>query len=346
MRARTVAMRCSVMVAAALLGLAGCECEGAGEQAGATGETAEGTAGGAGARRPPPIGTTEEGEQIVFGPGVPTSRREAYREDRLVRTPNAPDPDGGHFTLEQAVEGMPIDGELVAEINTDFGTIFCDLHADRVPNTVAHFIGLARGRRAWWDPRAGQWRRTPYYRGLEFHRVIPGYMIQGGDSLADGSGTIGVTIPYEPHETLSHDRIGMLALATSGDPIDPDSGGGQIYITDGPAPQLDGTATIFGTCRPDHVISEIARVPQSGSPDNRPLTPIRMARVLIQRVRGGAAQARITTPQLPPGEPEVGRGASPDPSALGTPEALRRRREEAARRIQEELEQEQQGGGR
>jgi peptidyl-prolyl cis-trans isomerase A (cyclophilin A) len=166
---------------------------------------------------PPPggDGLTEDGERVIFaGTRRQASQQPAYDPAHLVREPNAPDPQAGDFTLDEAVEGMTTDGELVAEIGTDFGTLFCDLYADRAPRTVANFIGLARGTRPWWDMRAGQWVTRPYYRGLTFHRVIPEYVVQGGDYLADGTGAIGFTMPYEPHETLRHDRAGMLALAT------------------------------------------------------------------------------------------------------------------------------------
>jgi peptidyl-prolyl cis-trans isomerase A (cyclophilin A) len=312
------------------------QAEGAGSgvpAAGATTTAATGTRGGR--RTPPRTGVTEDGEQIIFA-GTEAERSASPQrppEERLVREPTEPDPDGGRFTLEDAVVGLPIDGDLVAEITTDFGTIFCDLYADRAPNTVANFIGLARGRRAWWDARAAVWRRQPYYAGTTFHRVIPGYIVQGGDYLGDGTGTVGYTIAYEPHETLSHDRAGRLAMATDGDP---NHAGAQFYITDGPAPQLDGTATIFGQCRPDHLIARIARVPQTGSPDNRPLTPVRITRVIIQRVRGGAAQARMTVPTLPPGEPAVPRAASPGPSELRSLEGLRRRRRQAEEQLRQQ----------
>ena len=278
------------------------------------GSGSEGTAGGGAPVAPPPggDGLTEDGERVIFaGTRRQGSQRPAYDPAHLVREPNAPDPQGGDFTLDEAVEGMTTDGELVAEIGTDFGTMFCDLYADRAPRTVANFIGLVRGTRPWWDMRAGQWVTRPYYRGLTFHRVIPGYIVQGGDYLADGTGAVGYTMPYEPHETLRHDRAGMLALATL---EGPNTGGGQIYITDGPAPQLDGSATVFGHCIPEDLVSQIARLPQSGSPDNRPLTPFHMTRVVIRRVPGGADAARATPPRLPPGEPETGRGASEDPS--------------------------------
>jgi peptidyl-prolyl cis-trans isomerase A (cyclophilin A) len=284
----------------------------------ATTAAGEGAAGGgegaSTAPSPGGVGLTEEGERVIFAGTRPvTTGRPAYDPAHLVREPNAADPQAGDFTLDEAVAGMTTDGELVAEIGTDFGTLFCDLYADRAPRTVANFIGLVRGTRPWWDARAGQWVTRPYYRGLTFHRVIPGYIVQGGDYLADGSGAVGYTLPHEPHETLRHDRAGMLALAT----LDgPDTGGGQIYITDGPAPQLDGTATIFGHCIPEDLVSQISRLPQSGSPDNRPLTPFHMTRVLIRRVLGGADAAGATPPRLPPGEPETGRAASEDPSEV------------------------------
>ncbi len=274
-----------------------------------------------------PAPQTPDGYDIIFSnPSAAgraaTERREAERErqrehleEQLVREPNAPDPKEGHFTLEDAVEGLPIDGDLVAEINTDLGTIFCDLHADRAPNTVANFIGLARGKRPWWDARAGQWVTRPAYRMTKFHRVIPNYMIQGGDYLGDGSGTVGYTIPDEIHESLQlHDRAGQLCMA----PPAPNENGAQFFITDGPATQLDGSYTIFGQCRPEETIANIARVPQDGDSDNAPLTDVVIERILIRRVEGGAAEAHRSPPQLPEGfDPETpARGASPGPTEL------------------------------
>lgn len=290
---------------------AGCECD----RDAATGstESASTTPSTTPERPPTGVGVTAEGESIIFG-GTARPERPSYDPAHVIREPNAPDPEAGDFTLDEAVEGMPTDGQLVAEIGTQFGTMFCDLYADRVPHAVANFIGLARGRRPWWDARAGQWVRRPYYRGTTFHRVIPGYIVQGGDYLGDGSGSVGYTMPYEPHETLSHDRAGRLALASVGD--DPATGGAQFYITDGPAPQLDGHATIFGQCMPVEIVSQIARLPQSGEPDYRPLTPYPLERIFIRRVPGGAAAATPTPPRRPEGEPEVGRGASPSPSEL------------------------------
>lgn len=264
------------------------------------------------------VGQAADGTPIIFSGRRPAERRApapSYDPDRLIRTPNSPDPEQGEFTLEEAVVGLPIDGTLVAEIGTEFGTIFCDLYADRAPRTVANFIGLARGLRPWWDARAGEWVKRPYYRGLTFHRVVPGFLIQGGDYLGDGTGTVGYTIQDEIDDSLSHDRAGQLCMANHDGP---NSAGAQFFITDGPAPQLDaeGGSTIFGQCRPVEVVAQIARIPQDPENDNRPLTPFTIRRVLIRRVEGGAAAAQPTRPQLPAGEPEQPRGASPGPSEL------------------------------
>jgi len=275
------------------------------------------------------IPVTEDGTGIVFGSRRPgRDSRPIIDRDHLITIPNTPDPEAGDFTLEEAVVGMPIDGSLVAEIGTDLGFLLCDLYADRSPRAVASFIGLARGLRPWWNAQAGTWVTAPYYRGLTFFRVLPDYIIQGGDYLEDGSGTVGFTLPPERDPSLSHDRAGLLSMATRDG--DPDTGAAQFYITDGPVPSLDGTATIFGHCMPEDTVARIARVVQSGEPENRPLTAVVINRLLIQRVAGGAANAHATMPRLPPGEPEVGRGASPDPSTL------RARMREAAGRAPED----------
>ncbi len=300
------------LAASILLSLLGA-CDGAGAGATSTQGASEET---------PRVAVADDGSEIVFaGPRAEprstapaTARVPTYEEARLRREPNAPDPERGEFTLEEAVVGLPIDGSLVAEIGTELGTLLCDLHADRAPRAVANFVGLARGTRPWWDARAGEWVRRPYYRGLVFHRVIPGYLIQGGDYLGDGTGTVGYTLADERHESLAHDRAGQLCMANHDGP---NSAGAQFFITDGPAPELDSEGyTIFGQCQPAEIVSQIARVPQDPQAGNRPLTPVHITRVIIQRVEGGAAAARPTRPQLPPGEPEAPRGASQGPSQL------------------------------
>lgn len=276
------------------------------------------------------VGVADDGTQIIFA-GPREGRRSRARtrperdEENLIREPNAPDPEAGEFTLEEAVEGMPIDGTLVVEIVTGMGTFLCELYAERAPNTVANFVGLIRGNRPWWDARAGSWRREAYYRGLTFHRVVPGFLIQGGDYLGDGTGTVGYTINDELHDTLSHDRAGQLAMANHDGE---NSAGAQFFITDGPAAQLDeGGYTIFGQCQPTDLVSQIARVPQNPDEGHRPLSEVRIRRISVRRVQGGLAAALPTRPQLPEGEPETPRGAGRDPSAIrgGREEDIRRR---------------------
>ncbi len=309
-----------------LIGLAtacGGVANGAGEAEGAPPPSGTPPASGAATADPqvPPhtgtTGVTADGETVVFASTHPQSTtvpgERPIDMEHLIRTPNAPDPNAT-WSLDDALVGLPIDGDLIVEIQTDLGVMLCELYPDRAPHTVAAFVGLARGRRAWWDARAGQWVTRPYYRNSSFFRVIPEYIIQAGDYLGDGSGRLGFSVPLEQSETLSHDRAGRLAMATFDG--DPNSGGGQIYITDGPHQELDGTATIFGQCSPDYVVSQIARVVQTGAPDNRPLTPVHIGLVYVRRVVGGVAQAHVTVPGQPEGEPEVGRGASPGPSDL------------------------------
>lgn len=268
---------------------------------------------------------TDDGYQVIHAGMRAEQRREAERRAReeaqrdLVREPTSPDPHGGSFTLEEAVEGMDTDGTLVAELSTTLGTIMCDLFGDKVPNTVANFVGLARGRRAWWDARAGEWRRNrPAYDGTIFHRVIPDYLIQGGDYLGDGTGAVGYTIPDEPHDDFRHDEAGLLCMAN----LDGEnSSGAQFFITDGRTPDLgeDGQYTIFGRCRQTDIVERIARVPQGEG--NRPTTDVVINKVYIRRVRGGAANAVRTPPNLPEGvnPEEFGREASPGPSELAIP---------------------------
>ena len=237
----------------------------------------------------------------------------------LVRTPTSPDPEAGDFTLEEAVVGLGTDGTLVAEIGTDLGTMQCDLFADKTPKTVANFIGLARGTRPWWDARAGAWVTRPMYRDTTFHRVIPDYMIQGGDYLGDGSGTVGYTLPDEMRSDLRHDRAGLLCMANTG----ANQNGGQFFLLDGAAPQLDtlNTYTVFGRCLQPDVVSRIARVPQNGSDENRPLTPVVISRVVVRRIVGGASNATPTQPRAPAGATT---GASAPPGSLpGGPVAPR-----------------------
>jgi len=202
------------------------------------------------------------------------------RPAALRRRPTSPDPLNGEFTLAQATEGLPEGDEpLQAVIRTDLGRITCKLFADKAPRTVANFVGLARGKRPFWDARKGEWTKRAGYDGTKFHRVIPGFMIQGGDPLGDGSGAPGYNIPDELWDGARHDRAGLLCMANRG----PNTNGMQFFITDAAAAHLDDSYTIFGECAPTEMVSRIARVPQTGRPDNRPLTDVLIESIRIYR---------------------------------------------------------------
>ncbi len=226
---------------------------------------------------------------------------------KVMRAPD-PDPHGGKFTLAEALVGLPEKGQLAAMIKTSMGSFYCDLHEKRAPVTVANFVGLARGKRQFWDGLGGEWTARNYYDGTSFHRVIPGFMIQGGDHTGTGQGMIGYRIPDELHPSLRHDRGGQLCMANRG----PNTGEAQFFITEGPAPHLDGSYTIFGQCDPLPLVQRIARVPQTGK--NRPRTPVVIEQVEIRRLEGGAKKWMPASAKLPalPGLPAPGRAVQVD----------------------------------
>jgi peptidyl-prolyl cis-trans isomerase A (cyclophilin A) len=193
------------------------------------------------------------------------------------------DPVGGHFDLNDATRGLPPGDHLSAKIETSHGTLTCDLLADKAPITVANFVGLARGVRPWKDPKSGQWVRRPAYDGTIFHRIIKGFMIQGGDPKGDGSGEPGYVIPDEVWPCAHHDHAGELCMANRG----PNTNGAQFFITDAAATHLDSGYTIFGECKPEAVIHMIAGVP-TGAMD-RPVSPVTIRKITITRTSAGAS---------------------------------------------------------
>jgi peptidyl-prolyl cis-trans isomerase A (cyclophilin A) len=199
--------------------------------------------------------------------------------------PTSPDPRGGKFSVEEALEGLKGVGNPEAVIKTTMGTLTCELFADKVPSTVANFVGLARGIRDWWNPRTCQWVKKPFYDGLVFHRIIPQFMIQGGCPLKNGTGSPGYTFADEFSPDLKHDKPGILSMANSG----PDTNGSQFFILDkwddkvGPPDRLDNKHAVFGICTPPEVVFKIARVPQTGKPHNRPLEDVVIETISIMR---------------------------------------------------------------
>ncbi len=203
-------------------------------------------------------------------------------------TPAAPgtDPEKGDFTLEEASAGLAGVGPLMAKISTAKGDIVCELFFDVAPKTVASFVGLARGTRAWQDPKTGAWKKAPYFDGLAFHRVIPAFMIQGGDALSRdynhpgiGSGGPGYALPDEVSADVKFDKPGRLAMANSGH----NTSGSQFFVTEVPRSMLDGKYTIFGQCEGADVVKEVARVPVDSPGHNKPLEPVTMRVEIFRR---------------------------------------------------------------
>jgi len=182
---------------------------------------------------------------------------------------------------------LPSAPGLYAIIQTSMGDIFCRLFEKEAPRTVANFAGLARGTKPWTDPETGKLKHTPLYSGTLFHRVIPGFMIQGGDPLGDGSGTPGFQIKDEISPNLGFDKPGVLAMANSG----PNTNGSQFFITVAPAPHLNGHYSIFGeVVSGQDVADAISQVPRDADNNDKPLKPVKILKITIRRVRAPAAK--------------------------------------------------------
>lgn len=181
---------------------------------------------------------------------------------------------GGHVAEWEKQPG------LYAVFNTSMGRIVCRLFEKEAPKTVANFIGLAEGTKEWTDPKSGQPVKRKLYDGLIFHRVIPGFMIQGGDPLGNGTGGPGYRFEDEFSPALKHDRPGRLSMANAG----PGTNGSQFFITQVPTQWLDGRHTIFGQVVEGlEVVTKIVTVPRG--PNDRPITPVVMETVVITRIK-------------------------------------------------------------
>ena len=173
--------------------------------------------------------------------------------------------------------------EILAVLTTNHGDITVKLFPDHAPTTVSNFVDLAEGKRAWIDPRDGLKSTEPLYDGTTFHRVIPGFMIQGGDPLGTGTGGPGYHFADEFHPDLSFDRPYLLAMANAG----PGTNGSQFFITVAETAWLNHRHTIFGEVDdPDSraVVDAIAGVPTG--PMDRPVEPVTIESVTIERQGG------------------------------------------------------------
>ncbi len=175
-------------------------------------------------------------------------------------------------------EKFMTDHHMYAVLETSMGRIKFELFPDKTPKTVENFVGLAEGTKPWTDPRTGQKVKRRFYDGLTFHRVIPQFMIQGGDPLGNGTGGPGYQFEDEIVPDLRFDRPGRVAMANSG----PNTNGSQFFITVAPTPWLDQRHTIFGqVVEGQEVVEKIANVPRDAR--DRPLKPVIIERVTIER---------------------------------------------------------------
>ena len=196
----------------------------------------------------------------------------------------------------QAVAAGQREPGLYMTFQTDKGSIACKLFEKESPVTVGKMVGLAIGKISYIDPRTGQQNRNKFFDGLTFHRVIPGFMIQGGDPLGTGTGgPKGPGFPYQNETSpgLTFNVPGRLAMANAG----PNTNASQFFITEAPYASLNGGYTIWGQCQNPDVVKAIARV-QRDSQD-KPVTPVHIQHVIVERVGPAPANA----PEAMPGKP-------------------------------------------
>ena len=162
-----------------------------------------------------------------------------------------------------------------AVIKTSMGDIHVKLFAEKAPKTIENFVGLAKGTKEWTDPKSLKKTKRPLYNGTIFHRVIPGFMIQGGDPLGSGMGGPGYQFEDETSASDSFDHPGILAMANAG----PNTNGSQFFITVKATPWLNGKHTIFGeVTKGMDVVTKIENVKTN---EDRPDKDVKIERIII-----------------------------------------------------------------
>jgi peptidyl-prolyl cis-trans isomerase A (cyclophilin A) len=192
-------------------------------------------------------------------------------------------------TAPKAAPGQP-----TAIIDTSVGKMHCTLFPDKAPIGVANFIGLATGTKDWKNLKGVTKHGVPLYDGTIFHRVIPDFMIQGGDPAGDGSGDPGYKFKNEVSDDLTFDKPGRLAYANAG----PGTNGSQFFITEVATPHLNGGYTIFGQCDDATVelVKQIARM-ATDPQNNRPFRPVKVIHITI--VKAGPSARKVAPASKP-----------------------------------------------
>lgn len=200
-------------------------------------------------------------------------------------------------------KAAPVPTGATVVIDSTMGRMVCKLFDKIAPVASANFVGLAEGSKEWEDQNTHKKiRQQPFYDGITFHRVIPGFMIQGGDRLGTGMGDAGYFFDNETDPSLTFDVAGRLAMANAGQgPSGGGTNGSQFFITEVPYPDLNGGYTIFGQCD-EHsvlVVASIARVDRDAQ--DKPREPVIIKKVTV--VREGQP--------MPPAPPEPAASAAP-----------------------------------
>jgi peptidyl-prolyl cis-trans isomerase A (cyclophilin A) len=169
-------------------------------------------------------------------------------------------------------------GPVYATLKTNMGDIVIQLFEDKAPKTVTNFVDLATGAKEWTDPKTKEKVKRPLYNGTIFHRVIPGFMIQGGDPLGNGTGGPGYRFEDEFNPDLKHSKPGVLSMANAGPPTN----GSQFFITNKATPWLDGKHSVFGeVVKGQTVVDAIANVPRDMR--DKPMKDVVIQEVVISR---------------------------------------------------------------
>jgi peptidyl-prolyl cis-trans isomerase A (cyclophilin A) len=168
---------------------------------------------------------------------------------------------------------------VYAHITTNHGAMIARLFDQDAPKTVENFVGLAEGKKQWRNPRTNTMVRRPYYNNLTFHRISPGFMIQGGDPEGTGTGGPGFEFADEFNPKLRHSKAGILSMANRG----PNTNGGQFFITLVPTPHLNDRHSVFGELvEGTETLRAIGKVPTKEG--GMPLKPVVIKSVRIERV--------------------------------------------------------------
>ncbi len=208
------------------------------------------------------------------------------QQDKPAPTPEPTQPSGADVRppvqadLAEYTKDITGDGKVIlTEIKTSMGVFNCELYADKAPLTVANFVGLATGKKPWLSNNGEIQTGKPFYNGLTFHRVIPGFMIQGGDPAGNGTGGPGYRFQNETSKELGH-VAGAMSMANAGR----DTNGSQFFITEVARNELDGGYSVFGRCKETDLVKKITGVPRDAR--DLPATPVTIDSVTFSRGAG------------------------------------------------------------